>query len=996
MHRRQWSGPWIAALLGACTAAPEVAPPDIATSAHGVLLDSAGRPLAGDEAGILALQDQLVAALAAASGETIEAPADLSVAERIVAVRRLTAEILAADPSLEVEYGPTAELLHTASLEFAAIGEGEDELPIPPMSLVSYVDQCRMNGVPIPPDWPSPLWQRMGELPTNVALLDISAKILVYKYQDPAVPGLCVTLPRTDASENIGTMGFICQSSVTGKACFWDNRYPSTGGLITGPLATTRIAIDGGMRNGDTLSENCTDCHRGENVFLFHPNTPLSGPVLDPISGGRSPVWYSPVSAQGWTNPPAFRPRGPSNTSCTNCHAIGNLSPTFCSVVIESAADLSMPPAPDVPVGWWSDAAQTTHPADLTEIADVCAGIAPPPCGNVDTDGDGIGDLCDTCPSNPAPSAIDTDGDGDGDACDNCPAVANANQANADGDAQGDACDPDDDNDGLTDTDEVARGTSPTDADTDDDGLGDLTEVQGGTNPLLSDTDADGVGDATDGCPVDYNPVGSDGRQPDTDGDGVQDACDNCPLDANGDQRDNEGDGQGDVCDPDDDDDGVLDTVDNCVFDGNAAQIDADGDGIGSVCDDCLINGHVIPADDGRVCTSFECVGRQCFYEYIVDLPDFLGCRDLQCLFGDPRPPTGCNGGSGGTIDCCPPGARCIGPDIRLTDVFGEPRLELWADAYDADPVGGFGRAAVMLGDWNDDRVADLAVGEPFFERRGRVVIVSGRDGALIDTLYGEREGDTFGLSLAVLDDGLTLAVGAPFTDDGGLDAGTVTLYDRNRERVGSLVGGTELGGFGTAIGELGDLDRDGLSELLVGAPGQEGVAGQVVVISRTGQILAEMFGEPDDRFGASLGVGGDCDRDGQTEWSAGLPGFGGDQGGVWGYEGASREGTWWADGTGGFGGSLAGFDTCGEIGWAAGSPGAERGGQVDLLDGYGVSLGSISRGGEGGGFGTTLGAAGDLNGDRVPDFGVGAPNERVSRRVVGRSRLFMSVPEAE
>lgn len=184
MHRRQWSGPWIAALLGACTAAPEVAPPDIATSAHGVLLDSAGRPLAGDEAGILALQDQLVAALAAASGdpaiqETIAAAAHLDVVDRIVAIRRLTEEILAADPSLEAEFGPTAGLLRTASLEFAALGEGEDELPIPPMSLVSYVDQCRMNGVPIPPDWPSPLWQRMGELPTNVALLDISAKILV-------------------------------------------------------------------------------------------------------------------------------------------------------------------------------------------------------------------------------------------------------------------------------------------------------------------------------------------------------------------------------------------------------------------------------------------------------------------------------------------------------------------------------------------------------------------------------------------------------------------------------------------------------------------------------------------------------------------------------------------------------------------------------------------------------------------------------------------------
>ena len=63
------------------------------------------------------------------------------------------------------------------------------------------------------------------------------------------------------------------------------------------------------------------------------------------------------------------------------------------------------------------------------------------------------------------------------------------------------------------------------------------------------------------------------------------DGSDNCPLTANADQADNDGDGQGDVCDPDDDNDGVADGDDNCPFDANPGQEDYDGDGEGDVCD---------------------------------------------------------------------------------------------------------------------------------------------------------------------------------------------------------------------------------------------------------------------------------------------------------------------------------------------------------------------------------------------------------------------------
>lgn len=130
----------------------------------------------------------------------------------------------------------------------------------------------------------------------------------------------------------------------------------------------------------------------------------------------------------------------------------------------------------------------------------------------VDSDGDGVADLTDNCPTNSNPGQVDSDGDGIGDVCDNCPLVHNPSQANADGDPFGDACD-----------------FCPTNFF--------LTNIDG---------DGDGRGNDCDNCPSVYNP-----SQADTDGDGLGDACDNCPSVFNPDQSDFDGDDIGNACDPD-------------------------------------------------------------------------------------------------------------------------------------------------------------------------------------------------------------------------------------------------------------------------------------------------------------------------------------------------------------------------------------------------------------------------------------------------------------
>lgn len=185
-------------------------------------------------------------------------------------------------------------------------------------------------------------------------------------------------------------------------------------------------------------------------------------------------------------------------------------------------------------------------------------------CAPLDTDGDDVSDACDNCPmvANPLASnpkgglwQPDTDDDGVGDKCDNCPNVANPDQNDSNGDGIGDACAcaPDEES-------EVLKGGPK------DKCLSATVLQEYGCNKGqvidIPQTDCTIYGGAGY-CDKDKNGwavcVYKEGQKPDvkpecgwndTDKDGFKDDCDKCPFVANVDQKDSNGDGIGDACDP--------------------------------------------------------------------------------------------------------------------------------------------------------------------------------------------------------------------------------------------------------------------------------------------------------------------------------------------------------------------------------------------------------------------------------------------------------------
>jgi len=202
-----------------------------------------------------------------------------------------------------------------------------------------------------------------------------------------------------------------------------------------------------------------------------------------------------------------------------------------------------------------------------------------------------------------------------------------------------------------------------------------------------------------------------------------------------------------------------------------------------------------------------------------------------------------------------------------------------------------FGLSIARAGDFNGDGITEILIGAPTYE--GPLGINTGRaflctmTGYKIGTATGEAAGDLFGYTMCAVENSgggppLYWLFGAPLHDDGQfVDSGRVYVYslalmsftatfdgDKNRQL------------FGSALNSSGDFNGDGRNDVIVGAWGHDGSAGdnsgKIVVLSGSnGAKLHDIEGDGvRSQFGSVVDSLKDLNNDGCDEILVSAPWF--------------------------------------------------------------------------------------------------------------------------
>lgn len=326
-----------------------------------------------------------------------------------------------------------------------------------------------------------------------------------------------------------------------------------------------------------------------------------------------------------------------------------------------------------------------------------------------------------------------------------------------------------------------------------------------------------------------------------------------------------------------------------------------------------------------------------------------------------------------------PNGISAAGSAYVLSGVTG---ALIWR--IDGDKVEEkMGSSVAALGDIDGDGLEDMVIGSHAawagnIRKAGLAIAVSGGTGSLLHSFHGPHYNAHFGFSVAGpgdLDgDGVPdIVVGGYGVETYGINnAGAVVAYSGTTgAEIWRYDGLRKRAHRGEQLAPAGDVNGDGVPDILDGSPRSEGkpyalYAGSIAVHSGVdGSIFMEIRGQNDlDVLGAAVAPAGDLDGDGLADFMAGSPGEDPngklDAGTVFFYAGADGSVLARIDANGQgdrLGWSLAGAvdgDGDGSLDHLFGAPGHAIGGlgpdagrmfQVSYRRGLALSAGSVSAG---------------------------------------------------